>query len=120
MIGQYPGVFSAAALRNPVVSVGEIVSVSDIGDWTYTPGAHITPELCAELYTASPIAHADKVRTPVLLLIGGEGAHSHGDVGISKGVVSARRSGSFTRFGRCDDGLVRKVCSMRLGGRAIR
>ena len=77
VIGQYPGVFSAAVLRNPVISVGDVASVSDIGDWAYsefgqpyTPGAHITPELYAKLYAASPIAHVDKVRTPVLLLIG--------------------------------------------------
>ncbi|KAL4071637.1 Alpha/Beta hydrolase protein [Scleroderma yunnanense] len=76
LIGQYPGVFSAVALRNPVISVGEIAA-SDIPDWAYAefglpygPGTHITPELYAKLYAASPIAHVDKVCTPVLLLIG--------------------------------------------------
>lgn len=76
MIGQYPGVFSAAVMRNPVISAGELAA-SDIPDWPYAefgqpygPDAHITPELYAKLYAASPIAHVDKVCTPVLLLIG--------------------------------------------------
>ena len=34
MIGQYPDIFTAAVLRNPVISVGEI-SISDIPDWYY-------------------------------------------------------------------------------------
>ncbi|KIM65541.1 hypothetical protein SCLCIDRAFT_22710 [Scleroderma citrinum Foug A] len=76
LIGQYPGVFSAAVMRNPVISAGELAA-SDIPDWPYAefgqpygPDAHITPELYAKLYAASPIAHVDKVCTPVLLLIG--------------------------------------------------
>ncbi|TFK73084.1 alpha/beta-hydrolase [Pluteus cervinus] len=34
LIGQYPDVFSAAVLRNPVISVGELTSY-DIPDWAY-------------------------------------------------------------------------------------
>jgi acylaminoacyl-peptidase len=34
VIGQFPDIFTAAALRNPVISVGEI-STSDIPDWGY-------------------------------------------------------------------------------------
>ncbi|KAI5984636.1 Alpha/Beta hydrolase protein [Pisolithus albus] len=76
LIGQYPDVFSAAVLRNPVISAGELAA-SDIPDWAYGefgvdfgPGAHMNPESFAKLYSASPIAHVDKVHTPVLLLIG--------------------------------------------------
>ncbi|KAI6046609.1 Alpha/Beta hydrolase protein [Pisolithus marmoratus] len=76
LIGQHPDVFSAAILRNPVISAGELAA-SDIPDWAYGefgvafgPGAHMNPESFAKLYSASPISHVDRVRTPVLLLIG--------------------------------------------------
>ncbi|KAJ8519578.1 hypothetical protein ONZ45_g3475 [Pleurotus djamor] len=76
LIGQYPDIFSAAALRNPVVSVGEMKS--DIPDWVYselglpfTPVSLITPEIYERLFKASPIAHVDKVEAKVLLLVGG-------------------------------------------------
>ncbi|KAJ8501525.1 hypothetical protein ONZ45_g12111 [Pleurotus djamor] len=76
LIGQYPDIFSAAALRNPVVSVGEMKS--DIPDWVYselglpfTPVSLITPEIYERLFKASPIAHVDKVDAKVLLLVGG-------------------------------------------------
>ncbi|KAI6160299.1 Alpha/Beta hydrolase protein, partial [Pisolithus thermaeus] len=76
LIGQYPDVFSAAVLRNPVISAGELAA-SDIPDWAYGefgvafgPGAHMNPESFAKLYSASPISYVDKVHTPVLLLIG--------------------------------------------------
>ncbi|KAH7882100.1 Alpha/Beta hydrolase protein [Phlebopus sp. FC_14] len=76
LIGQYPDVFSAAVMRNPVISAGELCA-SDITDWPYAefglsfgPGTHVTPEIYAKLYGASPISYIDKVKTPVLLLIG--------------------------------------------------
>ena len=34
MLGRFPDIFTAAVLRNPVISVGEI-SASDIPDWAY-------------------------------------------------------------------------------------
>ncbi|KAF9228216.1 alpha/beta-hydrolase [Gyrodon lividus] len=76
LIGQHPDMFSAAVMRNPVISAGELCG-SDITDWPFGefglpfgPRTHITPDSFAKLYTASPIAHIDKVKTPVLLLIG--------------------------------------------------
>lgn len=82
VIGQYPDFFSAAGIRNPVISVPDMASVSDIPDWCFnqffpdtdfTTGAsafHLSPDVYASLYAASPIAHVAKVRTPVLLLLG--------------------------------------------------
>lgn len=88
--------FTAAALRNPVISAGEI-STSDIEDWYFaefgldyplsslplgytgpsatantakTPAQIITPEVYSRLFKASPIAHVHNVIAAVLLLIG--------------------------------------------------
>lgn len=97
VIGQYPNVFTAAVLRNPVISAGE-VSTSDIQDWYFaefgldyplpslplgytglssattkaspSPPQIITPEVYSKLFHASPIAHVQKVTAAVLLLIG--------------------------------------------------
>ena len=76
VIGQYPDVFSAAVMRNPVISAGELCA-SDISDWPFRefglpfePGTHVVPESFAALYAASPIAHVDRVKTPVLVLLG--------------------------------------------------
>ncbi|KAF8438494.1 Alpha/Beta hydrolase protein [Boletus edulis BED1] len=76
LIGQYPDMFHAAVMRNPVISAGELCA-SDISDWPFRefglpfePGTHVTPESFAKLYAASPIAHVDRVKTPVLLLLG--------------------------------------------------
>ncbi|KAF9491956.1 alpha/beta-hydrolase [Pleurotus eryngii] len=77
LIGQYPDVFSAAVLRNPVISCGEL-AISDIPDWAFSelglpfaPDSLVTPEIYEHLYRASPIAHVDNVSAKVLLLIGG-------------------------------------------------
>jgi acylaminoacyl-peptidase len=35
LIGKYPTLFNAASLRNPVISVGELATGTDIPDWVY-------------------------------------------------------------------------------------
>ena len=35
MIGQYPGVYKVAAMRNPVTNIPSMLSVSDIPDWCW-------------------------------------------------------------------------------------
>ena len=95
VIGQYPDVFTAAVMRNPVISAGEMTT-TDIPDWYYaefglpyplfsspsyteslpsTPRATpptISPETFVKVHKASPIAHVHKVRAAVLLLIGSD------------------------------------------------
>lgn len=87
--------FSAAVMRNPVISVGEI-STSDLPDWYFAEfglqypiisspvGAErsdqgqgkspriplMTKDAFEQLQASSPIAYVDDVRVPVLLLIG--------------------------------------------------
>src|SRR5882757_3126006 len=63
VIGQYPDTFSAAVLRNPVISSQP--ASTDIPDWYFsefgvrpstTESEQMTPELYAQLYPTSPIA----------------------------------------------------------------
>jgi acylaminoacyl-peptidase len=90
VIGQYPDRFSAAVFRNPVIT-GE-TSTTDIPDWYFaefgfdypiasssraspTSDARAKPpvmtgETFTKLEAMSPIFHVDKVKAPVLLLIG--------------------------------------------------
>ncbi|KAF7969092.1 hypothetical protein HWV62_28344 [Athelia sp. TMB] len=76
LIGQYPDTFTAACIRNPVISGGEI-STTDIPDWyffefglPYDSKTIMTPEIYSTLFAASPISHVDKVKAKVLLHLG--------------------------------------------------
>jgi|SRR5712671_3262111 len=76
VVGQYPDTFSAAVLRNPVI-MSQPTS-TDIPDWYFfefgvqpsTESEQLPPELYAQLYPSSPIAHVRNVKVPVLLLLG--------------------------------------------------
>ncbi|KAF8522762.1 Alpha/Beta hydrolase protein [Hysterangium stoloniferum] len=76
LIGQHPDFFSASVMRNPVIAVGEIASVSDIPDWAFLEfgtafgPTTTTTEIFDALQKASPIAHIDSTQAPVLLLVG--------------------------------------------------
>jgi len=78
VIGQYPETFSAAVLRNPVISSQP--ASTDIPDWYFSEfgvrpsvdAEQMLPELYAQLYLSSPISHVRKVCAPVLLLLGTE------------------------------------------------
>jgi dipeptidyl aminopeptidase/acylaminoacyl peptidase len=76
VIGQYPDFFSAAVMRNPVISCGEIGN-SDIPDWSfkqfgfdYGPTTLMKPREYEFLFNSSPISHVDSMRVPVLLFVG--------------------------------------------------
>ncbi len=78
VIGQYPDTFTAAVLRNPVISSQP--ASTDIPDWYFSEfgvrpsveAEQMPPALYAQLYPSSPIAHVRSVRAPVLLLLGTE------------------------------------------------
>ncbi|OQV21019.1 Acylamino-acid-releasing enzyme [Hypsibius exemplaris] len=77
LIGQFPGIFRACCLRNPVINLASMFGTTDIPDWTYVEAGFdyhydnppITPPYL-ELLKHSPIAHAEKVTTPTLILLG--------------------------------------------------
>ncbi|EIW81417.1 alpha beta-hydrolase [Coniophora puteana RWD-64-598 SS2] len=77
LIGQHPTAFKAAALRNPVISLGDLSS--DMPDWffqengfSYGPEALMRPEMYTKVFAMSPIAYVDDVRAPVLIMLGEE------------------------------------------------
>lgn len=91
MLGQYPDVFGAASIRNPVTHLGDI-SGTDIPDWyfeesglTYTPTSLMTPEIYQKLFAMSPIYHVDKVKgdVPILLCIGEKDARVANSQGLA-------------------------------------
>ncbi|EIM89231.1 alpha/beta-hydrolase [Stereum hirsutum FP-91666 SS1] len=86
LLGQYPGFFSAAVLRNPVITPEP--SSTDIPEWYYyefglpfSATTLLTPSEYGKLWPMSPISHVDKVKAPVLLCLGLEDrrvANTHG------------------------------------------
>lgn len=92
LLGQYPSLFRAGALRNPVTNVPSMAMVSDITDWCvveacgvkgsdmgennpdvlYNFGSYDSPNTSqlAKMYNCSPIRHVQNVSAPVLMLLG--------------------------------------------------
>ncbi|KAJ2669612.1 hypothetical protein IWW42_004470 [Coemansia sp. RSA 1085] len=79
LAGRAPGFYSGIALRNPVISIGENAAMSDIPDWAYAElgldysfeaPPELTPEDFAAMWRASPSRLVDKVKDPLLLLLG--------------------------------------------------
>ena len=77
LIGQYPTAFYCASTRNPVVNVAAMAALTDIPDWCwyevgldYDVQAVPDPATYAHMLEASPMRHAGRVQTPLLLLLG--------------------------------------------------
>lgn len=80
-IGQHPGMFKAAAMRNPVTNIATMTTATDIMDWCmvetlgkghYNPrkfrGA--TSDELQSMWEASPVRYADEVIAPTLVALG--------------------------------------------------
>ena len=83
LIGQFPKLFRAAALRNPVTNIPAMFTGTDIPDWCYveTAGAETydfdtfrVPSMAdlQRAYHRSPISYIENVETPTILLLGGK------------------------------------------------
>jgi acylaminoacyl-peptidase len=81
LIGQFPDLFKAAALRNPVTNIPAMFSITDIPDWCHveTRGNDAfdftsfnvpSQESISIAYRKSPIFYIGRVKTPTLLCIG--------------------------------------------------
>jgi acylaminoacyl-peptidase len=76
---QYPDLFKAAAMRNPVVNIPAMVTVTDIPDWCYVEacgkyswGEYRPPsqEELRVMWEKSPIRYIENVKTPTLVALG--------------------------------------------------
>ncbi|XP_062826169.1 acylamino-acid-releasing enzyme [Anolis carolinensis] len=77
LIGRYPDMYKACAVRSPVINMATLLGTSDIPDWRYSAlglpyfSDQIPTEVdLATMLLSSPIIHAAKVQAPVLLCVG--------------------------------------------------
>ncbi|KAG1782528.1 hypothetical protein EV702DRAFT_960196 [Suillus placidus] len=71
VIGQHPTLFKSASLRNPVISVGELTSGTDIPDWVYaefgvlsTDSDSLTSPPSNSNSLTSPMSNSNSPTTP--------------------------------------------------------
>ena len=82
LVGQYPNLFRACAMRNPVTNIPSMFGVTDIPDWCVVEaegeGAYdfdsytglLSDETVVKMKQRSPVTYIDRVVTPVLMAVG--------------------------------------------------
>lgn len=88
LLGRYPDAYKCGILLNPVINLGTVGAGSDIPDWAVSESirppdkstnsydlAHpplLTADIYDKLWAASPMSVADKVKSPVCMILGGK------------------------------------------------
>ena len=77
LVGQFPKVYKAAVMRNPVTNLASMVGVTDIPDWCYLECGHeytqstiLTGEVLDSMLSKSPIIYAKEVQASLLIFLG--------------------------------------------------
>lgn len=84
LTSQYPSIYRAAVLRNPVTNIVSMHSSTDIRDWCFTEigcfqwkmkdtmeSLLTNPQVLERMWKHSPISHIQSCQAPTLLLLGG-------------------------------------------------
>jgi acylaminoacyl-peptidase len=77
MVGQYPDLYRATVMRNPVINVATMSGSTDIPDWCYVESLgndmrnydddNHNVDIVSKMYLSSPMRYVDNVKVSVIL-----------------------------------------------------